>query len=113
MFDDLDGVEVMVDDILVWGATQKEHDKRLEKVLQRAEKRNLKLNKDKSQISMPAIHYLGHVLTKEGIKPDPKKVTAIVKMDQPKGKDDLHRFMGMVTYLSKFIPNYSEVSSPL
>jgi hypothetical protein len=73
LIDDLDGIEVMVDDILVWGTTQEEHDKRLEKVLERAERRNPKLNKDKSQISKPAIHYLGHVLTKEGIKPDPPK----------------------------------------
>ena len=83
----------------------------IEKVLQRAQQRNL--NKEKSQIGLREIHFLGHVLSHEGIKPDPKKVHAITDMDRPKSKDDVHRFIGMATYLSKFIPNYSEVSSPL
>ncbi len=60
MFEDLQGVEVMVDDILVWGTNQKEHDERLKKVLQRAKQRNLKQNKEKSQISLNKIHYFGH-----------------------------------------------------
>ena len=50
MFEDIDGVEVVVDDVVIWETTEEEHDTRLKKVLQRAQERNLKLNKDKSQI---------------------------------------------------------------
>ena len=63
IFEDTEGVEVVVDDILVWGTTIEEHDTRLEQVLQRAQERNLKLNKDKSQIMLKEISYIGHILS--------------------------------------------------
>ena len=85
----------------------------MEKVLQRATERNLKLNKDKSQIRLKQISYIGHVLGEDGIKPDPQKVRAISEMERPNCKEELQRFLGMATYLSKFIPNYSEEAAPL
>ena len=113
MFEDIDGVEVVVDDLLIWGETEEEHDIRLKQVLERAKRRNVKLNRDKSQIKREQISYVGHVIGKDGIKPDPKKVEAIVKLNAPTGKEELQRFLGMTTYLAKFIPNYSQVSAPL
>jgi transposase InsO family protein len=113
IFEDIEGVQVLVDDILVWGTTNEEHDTRLEKVLQRTRLRNLKLNKDKSQIRMKEITYAGHIFSEHGIKPDPKKVQAITNMKEPTNKEEIQRFLGMTTYLSKFIPNYSEISGPL
>ena len=83
MFEDIEGVEVVVDDIIIWGTTQEEHDTTLEKVLQRATERNLKLNKDKSQMRLKQISYIGHVLGEDGIKPDPQKVRAISEMERP------------------------------
>ncbi len=70
IFEDTEGVEVVVDDILVWGTTIEEHDTRLEQVLQRAQERNLKLNKDKSQIRLS---YIGHILSQDGVRPDPNE----------------------------------------
>ena len=113
MFEDIDGVEVVVDDLLIWGETEEQHDSRLEKVLQRAQQRNLKLNKDKSQIKCKEIHYVGHIISRDGLKPDPKKVEAIINMNAPKDKEEVQRFLGMTTYLAKFLPNYSQVAAPL
>ena len=113
MFEDIEGVEIVVDDLLIWGETEEQHDSRLEKVLQRAQQRNLKLNKDKSQIKCKEIHYVGHIIGKDGLKPDPKKVEAIVNMDAPKDKEEVQRFLGMTTYLAKFIPNLSQIAAPL
>ena len=113
MFEDIQGVEVVVDDLLIWGTTEEEHDARLEEVLRRAQQRNLKLNKDKSQIKLKQISYIGHILGEDGIRPDPKKVTAVVEMKSPTNKEELQRFLGMTTYLSKFIHNYSNISAPL
>ena len=113
MFEDIEGIEVIVDDILVWGSTVEEHDARLERVLERTQERNLKLNKDKSQIRLKEISYVGHILSQDGIKPDPRKVQAIMKLEIPENKEELQRFLGMTTYLSKFIPNYSHTSAPL
>ena len=58
MFEDLDGVEAVVDDIVIWGITEAEHDARLEQVFQRTRERNLKLNKEKSQIKLKEITHL-------------------------------------------------------
>jgi len=112
IFEDVEGVEV-VDDILVSGIDERQHDMRLEKVLQCARSRNLKLNKEKSQIKQQQVTYLGHILSAEGIKPESPKIEAVTKMEPPTNKEKLQRFLGMVTYLSKFIPHYSQISSPL
>ena len=113
MFEDIEGVEVVVDDLLIWGENEEQHDARLEQVLKRARHRNLRLNKDKSQIKLEKIRYIGHILSKDGLKPDPKKIEAITKMNTPKSKEEVQRFLGMVTYLAKFIPNLSQTASPL
>ena len=108
-----EGVEVIVDDLLIWGETKEQHNIRLKRVLKRARQCHLKLNKEKSQIKRTEITYIGHILSKDGIKPDPKKVDAITKMDEPTNKEGLQRFIGMATYLSKFIPNMSQTAAPL
>ena len=54
--------------------------------------------------------YIGYILSSKGIKPDPSKVQAIIEMKSPQDKKELQRFMGMVNYLGKFIPNLSDVS---
>ena len=56
---------------------------------------------------------MGHVLTREGLKPDPDKVKSITQMKVPEDRNALQRFLGMVTYLSKFVPKLSELGAPL
>ena len=62
---------------------------------------------------MTEVPYIGHLLTSEGIKPDPKKVEAVQKMPQPTDVPSVKRFLGMVNYLSKFLPNISAITEPL
>ena len=100
--------EIIVDDILVWGETVDQHDERLEKVLKRAEEINLKLNPGKCKIRVDKVTYIGHLLSAEGIKPDPEKVRALVDYPAPKNKQELQRFLGMINYVSKFVQNFSE-----
>ena len=96
------GVEVLIDDILVYGATKQEHDKNLRALLQRCKDKNLKLNAEKMQISVDKVNYFGHVLSAKGVEIDPRK-----------SKKELETFLGTVNYLSKFSPNLAEVVSPL
>ena len=67
----------------------------------------------KCQMGVTEIKYIGHTLSEEGLKPDLEKVEAITNMPEPEDKAGLQRFMGMLQYVSKFIPNLSTESAPL
>lgn len=108
IIEDLDGTDVYIDDIIVFGDTLEEHNRRLEEVLKRLSAYNFKLNKSKSKFCVSEIKYLGHIITKEGLKVDHEKVQAIVSMDKPTDKKAVERFLGMITYLGRFIENLSE-----
>jgi hypothetical protein len=110
---DLAGVEVFIDDIAVWGKTLQEHDERLEKVLDRCRAEGIHLNKSKCHFRVREAKYLGHVLSADGLKIDPDKIQAVQEMPRPNSKEEVHRLLGMVTYLSKFISNCSAKTEPL
>jgi hypothetical protein len=111
--EDIDGAEAIVDDILVWGKYIQEHDARLKKVLDRVQAVNLKLNQKKCQIRKEEIPYVGHLLTKDSLKPDPEKIRAVQAMTKPSNTKELKIFLGFIQYLAKFLPNMAEVSAPL
>jgi transposase InsO family protein len=112
-FEDFEGVEVVVDDILVHGKTLKEHNKRLVQVLEKARAMNLKLNSIKCKIGMSEVDYVGHRLTGEGLRPTPDRVKAITGMRDPTDFAELETVLGMISYVSKFIPQLSELNAPL
>ena len=83
LFADVDGVKVIVDDLLIWGKDDDEHDARLKQVLDRAREVNLKFNAKKCRIRQEEVPYVGHVLSKDGLKPDPEKIRAVQEMKPP------------------------------
>ena len=113
LFGGIEGCEVIADDLMVWGRNNEEHDQRLKKVLDRAREVQLKLNQKKCKIRVTEVSYIGHTFTSDGVKPDQRKVQAILMMPEPKMKQDLQRFIGMIQYLAKFMPNLSEKAAPL
>ena len=115
----LDGVEILIDDILVagYGDTQEEaeanHDENLKSLLDRARKANLKLNSKKMNLKKQQVKFMGHVITQDGLKPDPDKVKAVKNMPKPKCKQEALSLLGFINYLAKFLPKISEVAQPL
>ena len=103
----------MMDDTLVHGRTQEEHDERLFKILQRIQDANLTLNLEKCQFSKSSIEFLGQVIDGSGIRPDPEKIAAIVDMPTPTNVGDIRRFLGVVNQMGKFVSNLAEKSQPL
>ena len=73
----------------------------------------MKLNKTKCQIRKQSIVFLGHIISSEGIKIDPSKTEAITKMPLSRSVNDLQRFLGMINYAGKRIPNLAEHATPL
>ena len=109
----LQGVVCQIDDVLVFGATRKEHDNRLLTVMERLESAGVTLNLEKCEFSKDMIQFLGHQVSKEGIQVDPKKIAAIVKMKPPSNITELRRFLGMINQCGKFSPNLAELTKPL
>ncbi|UYV81900.1 hypothetical protein LAZ67_21000072, partial [Cordylochernes scorpioides] len=101
-------VVTYMDDVLIYSDSETEHLKILEQVLKIAKENGLKFDKTKTQLMQPTERYLGHIVSTEGIRPLESKVKAILDMPRPQDKKALQRFLGMVTYLAKFLPNLSD-----
>jgi len=112
-FEGIEGVEVVVDDILVHGSTIAIHDQRLRQVLNRCREINLKLNDSKCQIGKTAVHYVGHTITRDGLKPTDERIKAIVNMKPPGNLKELESVLGMIAYVAKFVPRLSDLNKPL
>ena len=110
---DIDGVEVIFDDIIVAAQDEKEHDEIMAKLLERAKAENVKFNPEKLQYKVKEVKYMGNIVSESGLKPDSEKVRAILDMPLPKSKEELRRFLGMVNFFSKFIPGQSSITDPL
>ena len=112
ILENLPGVVGITDDVCVHGKDEAEHDRNLQGLMDRA-KCGLVFNSDKCHIRQSEISFFGNIYSKEGIRPDPAKIQGIQNMPIPQDKEDLQRFLGMMTYLSAFIPNFSKESQPL
>lgn len=113
IFFDVEGVDTYIDDLIVWGKNQEEHDSRLISVLERARRVNLKFKLSKCEFNKSEVKYLGHVFGKSGVQIDEEKVKSIKEMPTLTNKKEVERFMGMCTYVSKFIPNFSDKTAPI
>ena len=109
----LEGVLCHMDDILVWGQTQEVHDVRLHAVLEKAQKAGITLNMDKCELTRHTIRFLGHVISADGVKPDPEKTRAVQELDAPKNVSELRSFLGMVNQLGRFLPKLAEKDKDL
>ena len=108
-----EGCVCHMDDILVFGKDQAEHDNRLQKILSTLARSGMTLNRDKCLFSALEITFVGHRITQSGITPDEQKVKAIVNMPNPENKKELLRFLGMINFVGRSIPKRSTVCEPL
>lgn len=109
----LEGVKISIDDVIVHAYTLDELIVRLRRVFERCRQRNLKLNASKCEFGLTEIKVLGHVITSQGIKPDPAKTEAIRNAPAPKNVSEVKSFLGLCGYVSKFIPHYADLVEPL
>ena len=109
----LRGVEVIADDFIIFGTSESDHDANLRAFLRRAEERSLRLNPEKFKFKVRSVKWMGHILSDQGLKADPDRIKAMTEFPAPTSVPELKRFLGMVGYLSRFLPNVSEVLAPL
>lgn len=102
-----------IDDIVVFGANEIEHDEALQQVLAALKKFNILLNQDKCIFKAREIEFLGHFISSKGIRPSSNKVEALCGFREPKTSEEVRSFLGLVTYVGKFLPNLAIVTAPL
>ena len=102
-----------MDDVLVFSSDTREHNRRLDKILDTLLAAGLTLNKEKCEFNLSEVKFVGHVISSRGIEADSNKIKAIVQYPSPRAKKELLRFLGMVNYLGKFSPKISNICEHL
>lgn len=104
---------VFIDDIVIWGATETEHDEAVKKTLSVIASYGLSLNIHKCKFKRQEIEFLGHKLSADGVLPSEDKIESLLRCRAPRTKEELRSFLGLVTYVSRFIPDLATLSHPL
>lgn len=104
---------VYIDDVLVCSATFEEHLTHLEEVLSRLRQVGLRLKAKKCLFLRKEVSYLGHVVTRQGIKPDPAKTDKIRGYPAPTDVSQVRQFLGLASYYRRFVPEFAMIASPL
>src|SRR3954470_20373978 len=115
IFHDLIGktMHVYIDDVTIYTKTFAEHMVVLNEVLRRIKMHGMFLKPKKCTIAAHELHMLGHIISKNGIKTDPAKVTAVSKYPDPTSKTEVRAFMGLAGYYRHFIQNCSKIAEPI
>src|ERR1043166_3350277 len=108
-----DFVEVYLDDIIIYSKTLKEHRQHLRKVLFKIRQHQLKLKPEKCEWIKTELKFVGHILNREGILPDPENIRKIQEASPPTNVSEVRRFIGMSSYYRNFIQDYSMIVRPL
>ena len=103
-----------IDDVIIFlGNDMDAHISHLAKVFQRLRKAGFKLKPSKCTFGASSTKYLGHILSKDGIRPNPSKTKVIEEFPTPKTNKQVRRFLGICNYYLRFIKDFGSIQSPL
>lgn len=106
-------VVVFLDDILVYSRNPEEHCQHLQTVFKLLADNRLFINRDKSVFFQPRVEYLGHIIDRDGLHVDPRKVQAINDWPIPQNITQLRAFLGLANFSRKFVQDFSKKVAPL
>ena len=104
---------VYIDDILIASPDLKTHLEHVRTILHRLHDHGLVINPSKCTFAALSVEFLGHIVSSSGIQPNPARVTAILEFPQPTSFRKLSKFLGMVNYYRRFIPQAAQLVQPL
>ena len=102
-----------LDDIIIFSKNEEDHLRHLEEVFYRLRQAELKMKCLKCDFFKSEIHYLGHVISADGISPLPDKLDTIKNLPMPKDVKEIKQFLGLTGYYRKFVPRFADISRPL
>ena len=102
-----------LDDIIIFSQNEQEHLKHIEIIFKKLKKAGLKLKESKCDFFKKEIHYLGHLISVNGIQPLPKKLDSICNMPKPRSPKEIKQFLGLTGYYRKFVLQFSDMARPL
>ena len=102
-----------LDDIIIFSENELQHLEHLEIVFSCLQEAGLKMKHSKCDFFKSKIHYLGHLISLEGIRPLPNKLDCIKHMPVPKDAKEIKQFLGLTGYYRKFVPRFADISRPL
>ena len=103
-------VVIFIDDILVYSKSEEEHEKHLRIVLETLKEHKLYAKFSKCEFWLNQISFLGHIISEEGVKVDPAKVTDIVNWKKSTNVTEIRSFLGLAGYHQKFVKDFSKNS---
>ena len=104
---------IYLDDNIIFSKMPEDHIVRLRKVFEKLDEAGLRLKPNKCEFFGDRLEYLGHIISEQGIKTNPKKIMAIANWPWPKNITQVCSFLGFCNYYCKFIKKYAEIAKPL
>ena len=104
---------IYLDDIIIFSKNPDDHLTWLRGVFERLAKVGLKLKPSKCEFFRSSLKYLGHIVSKNGIATDPRKIKAIQDWPRPKTVTEVRSFTGFTNYYRRFIKGYAKIARPL
>ena len=102
-----------LDDIIIFSDKEEEHLVHIEEILKRLEAADLKMKRSKCNFFKKHIHYLGHLISADGIQSLKDKLNMICDMPAPCNSKEVKQFLGLTGYYRKFVPHFADLSRPL
>ena len=104
---------IYIDDIIVFGKSFEEHMHRVEEVLARLETAGLKLRAEKCQVLQREVVFLGHVVSGEGVKPNPTNIEKIMSWPKPRNAKQVKQLVAMGSYYRRYVKNFATLVRPM
>lgn len=114
VFGDLDGAAfVYQDDLVIISEEFDEHIRLLSTVAKRLKDANLSINFEKRGFCLRNMRYMGYIIDDQGLRPDPEKISCVLKVPLPKSVTELRRFLEKAGWYRRFIDSFAELAAPM